>query len=90
MVYSYTCIFRCILICVCVLELIPSLYKMDYENTGLFILLGFFLQIILDYFSHGIEHGHVHVKKNHSVWFPLTTNEWFMCSCIFRRNAIGI
>lgn len=59
------------LFALCVLELIPSLYKLDFENTGLYILLGFFLQLILDYFSHGIEHGHVHIKKNHSVWFPL-------------------
>lgn len=59
------------LFALCVLELIPALYRLDFENTGLYILLGFFLQIILDYFSQGIEHGHVHVKKNHSVWFPL-------------------
>lgn len=59
------------LFALCVLELIPSLYKMNYEKTGLFILLGFFLQIILDYFSQGIEHGHIHVNKNQNVWFPL-------------------
>ncbi|MBT8196106.1 MAG: ZIP family metal transporter [Bacteroidia bacterium] len=59
------------LFALCVLELIPSLYKLDFENTGLYILLGFFLQIVLDYFSQGIEHGHIHVQKNHSTWFPL-------------------
>ena len=57
------------LFALCILELIPSLYKMDFKNTGLFILLGFFLQIILDYFSQGIEHGHIHVKKDHNIWF---------------------
>lgn len=27
---------------------------------GLWLLAGFFVQLILDYFSHGIEHGHAH------------------------------
>lgn len=31
-----------------------------YVNPGWFILLGFVLQIFLEYFSNGIEHGHQH------------------------------
>lgn len=34
---------------------------------GLFILLGFFLQQFLEYFSAGVEHGHVHAEKAVSV-----------------------
>ncbi|HSV88029.1 MAG TPA: ZIP family metal transporter, partial [Bacteroidales bacterium] len=29
---------------------------------GLFILLGFFIQLILDYLTKGVEHGHLHSK----------------------------
>lgn len=28
--------------------------------VGIWLLAGFFVQLILDYFSHGIEHGHAH------------------------------
>lgn len=30
------------------------------NRVGFFLLAGFFLQLILDYFSQGIEHGHAH------------------------------
>ena len=32
----------------------------DKENAGWFILIGFFIQLFLEFFSTGIEHGHVH------------------------------
>jgi zinc and cadmium transporter len=32
---------------------------------GVLILAGFFLQLLLDYFSHGIEHGHAHIHGEH-------------------------
>lgn len=32
---------------------------------GALILAGFFFQLILDYFSHGIEHGHAHAHGEH-------------------------
>ncbi len=39
-----------------------------YENTntkliGFFILVGFFIQILIEYFSAGIEHGHIHLHS---------------------------
>jgi|TARA_B100001971_G_scaffold207769_1_gene228442 zinc transporter ZupT len=33
-------------------------------NLGAFVLLGFFLQIVLENFSGGIEHGHVHHTRD--------------------------
>ncbi len=36
-----------------------------YINAGWFILLGFVLQIFLEYFSNGIEHGHQHKHGHH-------------------------
>ena len=31
-----------------------------FNTMGLFILLGFFIQLILEYITKGVEHGHVH------------------------------
>ena len=52
------------LLAVSVLHLIPELFHENHsENIGLFILGGFLIQILLEYFSQGIEHGHFH-KSN--------------------------
>ncbi len=32
--------------------------------AGVLVLAGFFVQLLLDYFSHGIEHGHAHVHSH--------------------------
>jgi zinc transporter ZupT len=51
-------------------ELLPEVYNhLDTKRTGLFIMCGILLQIILELFSKGAEHGHVHIHKNNSV-FP--------------------
>jgi zinc transporter ZupT len=44
-------------------HLIPDIYADGQAKMGIFILLGFLVQLILEYFSGGIEHGHVHVHK---------------------------
>lgn len=53
-----------------VLHLIPEIYSGGTKNIGLFILIGFFLQILLEFFSEGIEHGHVHIHKHGEHAFP--------------------
>ncbi|WP_406683985.1 ZIP family metal transporter [Seonamhaeicola sp. MEBiC1930] len=51
-------------------ELLPEVYNhLDAKQTGLFIMCGILLQIILELFSKGAEHGHVHVHQN-SKTFP--------------------
>ncbi len=45
-------------------HILPELYH-EVEYTGVFILVGFFLQLILEYFSRGAEHGHTHVHSDH-------------------------
>lgn len=49
----------------CAIHLLPECY--DHVNrykAGLFILIGFFIQIIIEFFSSGIEHGHVHLHSD--------------------------
>lgn len=51
-------------------DLLPEVYEhLQAKTTGLFIMCGIFLQIILEFFSKGAEHGHVHVHKNETI-FP--------------------
>lgn len=38
-------------------------------SIGLLVLAGFFVQLLLEFFSHGIEHGHAH--HDHSGRIPL-------------------
>jgi len=53
-----------------VLHLIPEVYESGGKNIGIFIFIGFFIQIILEFFSEGIEHGHIHIHKNQNAAFP--------------------
>lgn len=46
-----------------VLHLLPSVYQGHNHFIGLWILAGFFIQIILELLSGGVEHGHVHPSQ---------------------------
>lgn len=43
-----------------VMHLLPEIYESKNHNIGLFIMLGILFQIVLEFFSKGAEHGHVH------------------------------
>jgi zinc transporter ZupT len=43
-----------------VMHLLPELYVENNSNIGLFIMIGILFQIVLEFFSKGAEHGHVH------------------------------
>ncbi len=58
------------LFAITVLHLIPDAYSgADHEAIGVFILIGFLLQVLLEQFSEGVEHGHIH-KHSESKAFP--------------------
>ena len=46
---------------------IPDLYHESSASIGMYILLGFLVQLLLEFFSGGIEHGHVHVHKGQQM-----------------------
>lgn len=52
------------LFAICTLHLIPEIYLSGTPNVGIYILIGFFAQILLEFFSEGIEHGHIHIHKH--------------------------
>jgi len=43
-----------------VINLLPEVYKSLNTSIGLYIMFGILFQIILEFFSKGAEHGHVH------------------------------
>lgn len=53
------------LLSITLLHLLPEAFHELGEQAGLYILLGFFIQLILQRLSHGIEHGHVHESEDH-------------------------
>jgi zinc and cadmium transporter len=58
------------LFAITVLHLIPDAYSgSDHYQIGIFILIGFLLQIFLEQFSEGVEHGHIH-KHGEGQIFP--------------------
>ena len=45
-------------------DLLPEVYHhLDAKQTGFFIMCGILLQIILEFLSQGVEHGHAHTHK---------------------------
>ncbi|MFA6944922.1 MAG: ZIP family metal transporter [Pedobacter sp.] len=59
------------LFAITVLHLMPDVYHSGHPQIGLFILGGFLLQIVMEQFSEGIEHGHIHKHNQKHYVFPL-------------------
>ena len=58
------------LLSITVFNFLPEVFTNNNNKTiGLFIMAGILLQIILEFFSKGAEHGHVHLSENSSA-FP--------------------
>jgi zinc transporter ZupT len=58
------------LLAVSVLHLLPEVFSHNTnEHIGLYILGGFLIQIVLEYFSQGIEHGHF--QKSNVIPFSI-------------------
>jgi zinc transporter ZupT len=55
------------LFAITVLHILPELFvgAEDATKMGLYILLGFLLQQVLELFSSGVEHGHIHHHGHH-------------------------
>ena len=59
------------------IHLIPEAFgRSKYDNLGVFILIGFLIQLCLDFMSKGVEHGHVHKQDSQRSIF-------FVCAGLF-------
>lgn len=59
------------LFAITILHLIPETYTRSSASIGIYILAGFLFQVFLDFFSEGIEHGHIHIHKHAESAFPI-------------------
>lgn len=59
-------------------EFLPEIYENGSQPVGMYLIAGVFVQIILEFFSKGAEHGHVHTSKSTHT-FPLVL---FISLCI--------
>ena len=59
------------LLSVTILHLLPEVYEetTSYKKVGIFILVGILIQSILESFSKGAEHGHIHIHSDENK-FP--------------------
>lgn len=74
------------------LHLLPEIYEDSSWEIGLYILLGFMLQLGLDYFSKGIEHGHAHHHGNKfpaAIFIGLCLHSFFEGMPILNYSATG-
>lgn len=55
------------LLSIAFIHFVPELYDSTTKNIGVYILIGFLVQLALEFFSGGIEHGHVHVHKGQAM-----------------------
>lgn len=58
------------LLAIIMLDLLPEVFEdSNISNVGIFIILGLMIQIVLDFFSKGADHGHVHLhQETHFPW----------------------
>lgn len=55
------------LLSIAFIHFLPELYASHSAAIGLYILIGFLVQLFLEYFSGGIEHGHIHAHKDKAI-----------------------
>lgn len=56
---------------ICVLHLMPGIFQPEHHNIGIWILAGFFIQLMLEQLSGGVEHGHIHASHDHKKGFAV-------------------
>lgn len=54
------------------LHLLPEIYDGHDHSLGLYIMAGFLLQLVLEFFSMGVEHGHAHTELFRKKGLPTT------------------
>ncbi len=56
------------LLSITILHLLPEVFSNDNKSSiGFFILIGLLIQLIIDFFSKGAEHGHIHHQSTGTI-----------------------
>ncbi|MEL6864439.1 MAG: ZIP family metal transporter [Bacteroidota bacterium] len=56
---------------IAVLHLMPLVFTQGGEHIGMYVLLGFFIQLLLEQLSGGVEHGHIHAPPSANTSFAI-------------------
>lgn len=59
------------LLAIAFIHFLPELYAEQHTSIGVWVLVGFLVQLFLEYFSGGIEHGHIHAHANKQIPYGL-------------------
>ncbi|MNJ82721.1 ZIP Zinc transporter [compost metagenome] len=59
------------LLAIAFIHFLPELYADQHTSIGVWVLVGFLVQLFLEYFSGGIEHGHIHAHANKKIPYGL-------------------
>lgn len=54
------------------MELMPTVFSNPEYHTGIWLLGGFFIQLLLEGLSQGVEHGHVHAHKQEGYGYAIS------------------
>jgi zinc and cadmium transporter len=52
------------------MKLVPEVFSSPVRFAGLFVMLGFLIQLILELITEGVEHGHSHEHKENEIVSP--------------------
>ena len=55
-----------------ILHLMPWVFGNGDHLIGLWVIAGFFIQLLLEQFSVGVEHGHIHAPHKYSTGFVVS------------------
>ena len=94
------------LLSITVFELLPHVFESPSKSIGLYIMLGILLQIFLEFFSKGAEHGHIHLhsESKHFPWvlfislsihafmegFPISEENNLLVAIIIHKVPVAI
>lgn len=94
------------LLSITLFEMLPEAFEVPSEHTGLLIMVGILLQLSLEFFSKGAEHGHVHLHENKEQFplllflslsvhafiegFPVSSNEHVLFGVVLHKVPIAI
>jgi zinc transporter ZupT len=94
------------LLSITVFELLPEVFETPSKRIGVYIMLGILLQIFLEFFSKGAEHGHVHIhsEAKHFPWilfvslsihafmegFPISAHNNLLLAILIHKIPVAI
>lgn len=94
------------LLSITVFELLPRAFEDSTKSVGVYIMVGILLQLFLEFFSKGAEHGHVHLhsETKHFPWmlfvslcihafmegFPISEENNLLIAIIIHKIPVAI